>query len=533
MGALRRSFQLCSFGVFAFSAIAQGATQANPPVSPATTNAESPEARAMKLVEFARSLIANAIPEERVIAEQQLVEATRLCRNCAQAYAELGRLWLTDYSLGRAGISALQKAAAMAESTKDLDPGSPVGEYLGVEVLLSIGRQTEAFRLYSSARQNFPDHIETLAFDTRLWADAKPEVALESAQLAISRGYSLQELSPWIGNAIVKIAGEEKSGAALQSFAEVYPERWLWHRAAMAHAAQKNWGASKLCFEKAMALGNTLESPLQLAIIEYKEMKTAKEGALRLEALLKVVDSQKYLSQDSRALVESHAAFAHLAAGDKRSARMHAEKALDLSLNNEARISQIVDTFRTVNQLVLIRDALRRVVMNNPLIEDAHLALAMISSDSKDYQSTIEHLSSAIALAPERDDLYSARGQASYFATKYEVALQDFETAIKQKPEHASYHYNKACLLSLLGRKTEAFESLKTAVVMNDSLRDQAGSDTDLENLRRDKEFEARLAQLGIVAPSTNAKKQSTNVSNSGQQSGPPPFQRVRPGKAD
>jgi tetratricopeptide (TPR) repeat protein len=513
--------------------MAQGATQANPKVSPVNTHTESPEAKAMKLVENARALIANAIPEERIIAEQQLVEATRLCRNCAPAYAELGRLWLTDYSLGRAGISALQKAAAMAESTKDLDPGSPVGEYLGVEVLLSIGRQTEAFRLYSSARQNYPDHVETLAFDARLWADAKPEIALASAQLALARGYSLQELSPWIGNAIVKAAGDENSGAALQSFAEIYPDRWLWHRAAMAHAVQKNWVAAKRCFEKAMALGNTLESPLQLAIIEYKEMNTAKEGASRLDALLRLVDIQKHLSLDSRALVESHAAFAHLAAGDKHSARTHAEKALDLSLNNEARISQIVDTFRTVNQLGLIRDALHRVVMNNPLIEDAHLALAMISSESKDYQSTIEHLSSAIALAPERDDLYSARGQASYLATKYEVALQDFETAIKQKPEHASYHYNKACLLSLLGRKTEAFESLKTAVVMNDSLRDQAGSDLDLENLRRDKDFEARLSQLGISVQANVAKKQPTSLSNNIPQTRQTPLQRVRPGKAE
>lgn len=531
MGALRRSFQICSVGLFAVSAMAQAASVAVPHASAHAGGRESAESKAKKLVESARILIANAIPEERIVAEQQLVEATRLCRSCAQAYAELGRLWLTDYSLGRAGISALQKAASMAESTKDLEPNSPVGEYLGVEVLLSIGRQTEAFRLYSSARQNFPEHVETLAFDARLWAEAKPEIALVAAQLALSRGYPIQELSPWIGNAIVKIAGEDKSGAALQSFAEVYPDRWLWHRAAMAHAMQKNWSNAKHCFEKAMALGNNLESPLQLSILEYKEMNAAKAGAHRLEALLKVVDSQKHLSQDSRALVESHAAFAHLAAGDKQSARSHAEKALDLSMNNEARILQIVDAFRTVNQLSLIRDALHRVALNNPLVEDAHLALAMISSESKDYQSTIEHLSSAIALAPERDDLYSARGQASYMATKYEVALQDFDTAIKQKPEHATYHYNRACLLSLLGRKSEAYESLKIAVVMNQSFRDQAGLDSDLDNLRRDKDFESRLNQLGITIQTTVAKKQSPSAAS--QQSSPTSMQRLRPGKAE
>lgn len=505
---------------------------AAPPQAAHVNQAEKPAVKALKLIEAARTLIANAIPEERSLAEQNLVEATRICKSCPEAYLELGRLWLTDYTMGRSGLSALQRAAAMAEMSKELDPSSPRGEYLGVEVLLTIGRQSEAFRLYASARQVYPEHIETLAFDARLWAEVDPQRALISAQKAISKGYSIQELSPWIGNAIVKSIGEENSGAALQSFAEVYPDRWLWHRAAMAHANQKKWDAAKSAFHKAIALGNNLESPLQLAILEYKEMKNPKDAAQRLEALIRVVNRQHTLSNDSRALVESHAAFAHLAANDRQSARIHAERALELSVNNEPRVSQIVEMFRNSNQLALISDALHRVALSNPLLEDAHLALAMISSQSKDYQGTVEHLSAAIALAPERDDLYSARGQASYLATKYEIALQDFETAIKRRPEHAPYHYNKACLLSLLGRKSEAFESLKIAVVMSDTLRDQAGTDSDLDNLRRDKEFENRLSQLGIpVTLSSKKSAQSSTVAPSTSQS--TPLQRIRVGKPE
>ncbi|MEN9826267.1 MAG: hypothetical protein RI953_2012, partial [Pseudomonadota bacterium] len=62
---------------------------------------------------------------------------------------------------------------------------------------------------------------------------------------------------------------------------------------------------------------------------------------------------------------------------------------------------------------------------------------------------------------------------------------------------------------------------------------DQAGSDLDLENLRRDKDFEARLSQLGISVQANVAKKQPTSLSNNIPQTRQTPLQRVRPGKAE
>lgn len=512
---------------------------ANPAVALAEPQAQaarhvdsSPKQAALKLVERARELIANAIPEERVLAEQTLIEATRKCRSCADAYSELGRLWLTEYSLGRAGISALQKAAAMAELVKELEPNSPLGDYLGVEVLLTIGRQTEAFKLYSGAKKDFPNHIETMAFEARLWAEVDPQRALTSAQDAISKGYSLQELSPWIGNAIVKSVGEEESATAIAKFASVYPDRWLWHRAAMSFAAAKKWKEARGAFQRAIELGNSLESQLQLAIIEYRDLGMAKEASQRLEALGRAVSQSKTLGIESQALVETHTAFAYLTGKDKKMAKLHADKALSLSVNNEARVNQIIETFKTEKQLYLIADSLHKTVSSNPLLEDAHMALAIVATEAKNYIKTVEHLSSAIALAPDRDDLYSARGHASYLATRYEVALEDYEAAIRQKPDHAPYHYNKACLLSLMGRKSEAYESLKTALFMNQELRDQAVSDSDLENLRLDKEFETRLAQLGLPNVIA-AKKPAAAASTETKANSTATNARVRPGKPD
>ncbi len=536
MGLIRKTVQLCSSGVFVIVAILPTSALSAPVALPTTQIQVSVEKKAHTLVERARALIANAIPEERFLAEQDLVEATRICKSCPDAYAELGRMWLTEYTLGRSGISALQRAAAMAEIVKELNPNSPLGEYMGVEILLTIGRQTEAFKLYAIAKQEFPNHVDTLAFEARLWAEVEPLRALGAAQSAVAQGYPIQELSPWIGNAIVKSVGEEKSGEAIAQFAEVYPDRWLWHRAAMSFVGNKKWKEARAAFQRAIGLGNNLESPLQLAIIEYRDMGLAKEASLRLETLGKVVRQSKTLGIDSQALVESHTAFAYLANKDKKMAKHHADVALSLSVNNEARINQIVETFKAENQLPLISESLQRTVNNNPLLEDVHLALAIVATETKNYPKTVEHLSAAIALAPDRDDLYSARGQASYLATQYEVALQDFEVALRQKPDHAPYHYNKACLLSLLGRKSEAFESLKTALYINQSLKDQALSDSDLENLRLDKEFETRLAQLGIPLQMLTSKKSAAQSGGALDMKTPSfvtPTVRARPGKPE
>lgn len=470
----------------------------------------SAEQRAADLVDEAQRLLADAIPEERTTAEGRLIEATRVCRSCPDAYAALSRVWLTDYTLGRAGISALQKAASMAEIVKELSPDSPAGEYLGVEVLLTIGRHSEAFKLYSGAKTAFPDHVETDAFEARLWSEVDPARSLRAAQSAISKGYSLQELSAWIGNALVKSVGDEKSGQALAAFAAVYPDRWLWHRAAMAYVETDEWAKAHHAFKQAIRLGNVLESELQLAIIEYREMKLAESSIARLEKLNKRVRNTKTLGAESLALVETHLAFAHLSAENNEKAQEHAEIAMKLSVNDDARLNQIIETFKQEKKLPLIASQLQKLVLSNPLLEEIHLALAIVATQEKNYQATVEHLSSAIALAPERDDLYSARGQALYLNTQYEVALQDFDFAIKQKPDYAPYHYNKACLLSLLGRKSEAFESLKTALVINESLREQAIDDSDLDNLRFDQEYETRLAQIGLDARMFSRKKDQT-----------------------
>ncbi|MEY4066591.1 MAG: hypothetical protein RIR26_2799 [Pseudomonadota bacterium] len=534
VGVIKKSLRLASWSTLVLWPAMRASANPMPPAPSQILSQSTTAQKAAELVEQARALLANAIPEERSLAEQQLVEATRLCRNCPDAYAELGRLWLTEYTLGRAGLSALQRSVTMAELVKELAPESPLGEYLGVEVLLTIGRQSEAFKLYSATKEEFPNHTETLAFEARLWAEVEPAKALSAAQLALAKGYPLQDLAPWIGNALVKSVGEEKSGEALARFAEVYPDRWLWHRAAMSFAANKQWKEAKAAFLKAIALGNSLESPLQLAILEYRDLGMTKEACARLDALGKLVRESKTLGSDSQALVESHTAMAYLANKDRKLAKSHAEKALTLSVNNEARINQIVEAFKSVNQLSLIGDALLKTVSKNPLLEDVHLALALLATDAKNYPKTVEHLSAAIALAPDRDDLYSARGQASYLALQYEVALRDFETAIRQKPDHAPYHYNRACLLSLLGRKLEAYESLKTALFMNQNLRDQALSDSDLENLRLDKEYETRLAQIGIPSNLGFLKKPALPALHADEEkSSQNTTLRTRPGKPE
>lgn len=223
MGLIRKTVQLCSSGVFVIVAILPTSALSAPVALPTTQIQVSVEKKAHTLVERARALIANAIPEERFLAEQDLVEATRICKSCPDAYAELGRMWLTEYTLGRSGISALQRAAAMAEIVKELNPNSPLGEYMGVEILLTIGRQTEAFKLYAIAKQEFPNHVDTLAFEARLWAEVEPLRALVLRNLQLLKDILSKNSHPGLATQLSNQWAKRKVARPLHSLLKCIP----------------------------------------------------------------------------------------------------------------------------------------------------------------------------------------------------------------------------------------------------------------------------------------------------------------------
>jgi tetratricopeptide (TPR) repeat protein len=67
---------------------------------------------------------------------------------------------------------------------------------------------------------------------------------------------------------------------------------------------------------------------------------------------------------------------------------------------------------------------------------------------------------------------------------------------VRLLPENATAHYNLACSLALLKRRTDALRSLKQAVALGYTDFDWMTQDPDLEDLKNHPEFLQLLKQL-------------------------------------
>ena len=67
---------------------------------------------------------------------------------------------------------------------------------------------------------------------------------------------------------------------------------------------------------------------------------------------------------------------------------------------------------------------------------------------------------------------------------------------VKLEPSNATAHYNLACSLALLKRKTDALRILERAITLGYTDYEWMAKDPDLETLKKSAEFRALIAKL-------------------------------------
>ena len=97
----------------------------------------------------------------------------------------------------------------------------------------------------------------------------------------------------------------------------------------------------------------------------------------------------------------------------------------------------------------------------------------------------------ALRLDPGHVDALNNLGVIYIRDNEYLAAQRNFEKAARLKPGYVDAYYNLACLHAIKGEVTQSLAHLKKAVSLDNSARDWARKDTDLENLRGVPEFEA------------------------------------------
>jgi tetratricopeptide (TPR) repeat protein len=104
-----------------------------------------------------------------------------------------------------------------------------------------------------------------------------------------------------------------------------------------------------------------------------------------------------------------------------------------------------------------------------------------------------------LRLDPDYLDALNNLGVIQIHDKNYSAARAFFAKAIRLKSDYVDAYYNLACLHALNGKLTQSLSHLKKAVSLDQSVKDWARRDTDLQNLRRVPEFEEIIRKNGVM----------------------------------
>ncbi|MBN1832921.1 MAG: tetratricopeptide repeat protein [Deltaproteobacteria bacterium] len=95
-----------------------------------------------------------------------------------------------------------------------------------------------------------------------------------------------------------------------------------------------------------------------------------------------------------------------------------------------------------------------------------------------------------LKLDPRHVDALNNLGVVYLQEKDYSAAQRQFEAIIRIEPEDADPFYNLACLHAVKGEQRQGLAYLKKAISLNPLVRTWARTDSDLDNLRSNPEFE-------------------------------------------
>ncbi len=493
---------LFTFFSFSVAAYAQNATNQDALVSSVVlsdSSVSSALVQSEKNIAEARRLFADSIPEDRFKIDTLLNDAIRLNPRSEEAFSELGRYLTWQVATGVRSQADLYVALEFADHVKDLAPNRPLGDFLRCETLNVMNRLEEAKQICSQTELKFPNHIDTHIFRARYYAETAPNIALESAQKALAQGAQSDIVSLFVATAIAHNTGAADQGNVLSNFAELYPDRWLWHRAALAFAAEKRPNQAKEAFQKAIDLGNILESRLQLALLEATQLNQHSQAIREYETVLELLKTRSEPHTDVVASIHARMAIVYLEDSKISNAISQASQAITEDVTDTPLIQALYETFAIKKLGEKLAPALSVAAGENPFFAYAHMTLGDLAAQRKDFTESLTQYTKVVALFPDEDFPYVKRAHSQYSLKNYLAALQDFDRALEIHPENARHHYNRSCMLALLGKNDDAIKSLRTAVALDPKLAALAINDSDLRGLSNSEEYKYQMAALRIT----------------------------------
>lgn len=111
------------------------------------------------------------------------------------------------------------------------------------------------------------------------------------------------------------------------------------------------------------------------------------------------------------------------------------------------------------------------------------------------YDEALADFNRSLELRPDYPLTLYNRGTTYAKLKKYDEAIVDFSRALELRPGHSYTLYNIACAFSLCEKPDEALDYLKKAVTQEKQFREDAKTDEDFDNIRKDPRFKKLVGE--------------------------------------
>lgn len=117
-----------------------------------------------------------------------------------------------------------------------------------------------------------------------------------------------------------------------------------------------------------------------------------------------------------------------------------------------------------------LQDFARSIELENPERVLSHECIGRIFLKKRDMDKAISHFSEAIQLGTAFAGTYASRGYAYAELKQYELAIMDYQEAIRRNPDLADAHYDLAEVYRDIGDEDKAAEHAKRAQELDPAL---------------------------------------------------------------
>lgn len=121
----------------------------------------------------------------------------------------------------------------------------------------------------------------------------------------------------------------------------------------------------------------------------------------------------------------------------------------------------------TLALLTALQNVIEAQTGNSEFVSHVYLVRGFVYYSQKEYDLAIEDYNTVIKLKPDNADAYYNRGLAYHYKSEYDRAIEDFNKIIALKPAYANAYYNRGLTYGFKGNNDHAIADFNRAIQLN------------------------------------------------------------------